>query len=453
MSTLAEELAQFVAEFRLLEDASRAPILEAARMHVLDSLGVALAATRFPDATPGALKALAGASGASLECSLIGLESRASAPVAALVNGSLIHGCEFDAMHSERIIHPNGPALAAPLAIAERDDLSGVELAEAWIVAAETTLRLAAALDDDESLFSDGFHTTSIFGTFGAATGVAKLLGLDARQIAFALGLSVSFAAGTSAGWDASTGRNKPLQPGWAAHGGMIAALLAAAGQGCALDALDGARGLFAAHAWRRGWNRERVIEGLGTEWKALGTAFKVYPAGGMIQAADDCAIELVTEYDISPAEVEGVEVEVPAQFGRVLDQVLEASYRPASGYATFVSWPCNVARAIVSRNVTFADLSDTAIRDPELLALAGRVSCRAGKDGATTVLIRTSRGSFERRREKHSGHPPEMTLDRVLGKFRANASLALSDPEVELVAEMVLNLEDHSARDLTATL
>ena len=291
MTPLAEQLGAFVAGFQLADDARHDHLVETAQMHILDALGVALAATTVKDATPRALLALARASGESQESTLVGLGAHAAAPVAALVNGSLIHGCEFDAVHAERIIHPNGPSVAAPLAIAERNRLRGSALAEAWVVAAETTLRLAAGLNDEESLFSDGFHTTAIFGTFGAAAGVSKLLGLDATQTAAALALCVSFSAGTSAGWDASAGRNKPLQPGWGAHGGTIAALLAAAGQGCALEAIDGPRGFYAAHAWRQGWSRERVLEGLGTEWKSSATSFKVYPAGGMIQAANDCVL------------------------------------------------------------------------------------------------------------------------------------------------------------------
>ncbi len=454
MAALAEELGAFVAGFRLDEDPRRTELVELAKAHVLDALGVALAATTMADGAPRALLALARASGESRESTLVGLAARAPAPVAALVNGSLIHGCEFDAMHAERIIHPDGPAVAAPLAIAERDGRGGAALAEAWLVAAETTLRLAAGLNDEESLFSDGFHTTPIFGTFGAAAGVARLLGLDAERTATALALCVSFAAGTSAGWDAPEGRNKPLQPGWAAHGGTTAALLAAAGQGCALDTLDGPRGFYAAHAWRRGWDRDRVLDGLGSEWKATATSFKVYPAGGMIQAADDCTLELVREHDIAPDEVEAIEVTVPAQFARVLDQVLESSYRPASGYAAFVSWPCNVARAVLSRSVRFAHLTDAAVSDPELLALAERVTCRAGADEATTVAIATARGTFERRRTTHSGHPPEMTRERVLEKFRQNAALVLPQERVDELAAAVLRLEQlDSVARITALL
>jgi 2-methylcitrate dehydratase PrpD len=195
------------------------------------------------------------------------------------------------------------------------------------------------------------------------------------------------------------------------------------------------------------------VTEGLRVEWKAPATSFKVYPAGGMIQAANDCTLELVTEHDIRPEEVEAVEVVVPVQFARVLDQVLDASYVPATGYATFVSWPCNVARAILSRSVEFAHLSESGVSDPALLELARRVSCRSGEDDATTVLIETARGSFERGRRLHSGHPPEMTLERVVDKFRRNAAL-VPEVQAEALVEAVLELDElASVRQITELL
>jgi 2-methylcitrate dehydratase PrpD len=439
---LAEELGGFVSEFKLSEARDRDELLESARLHVLDSVGVALAATTLENGIAPTVRAAAQAYGESNESTLIGLSARASAPVAAFVNGSLIHGCEFDAINGERIIHPNAGAVGANLAVAEPEHGSGLALAEAWVVSAETTLRLAAGLEDEESLFSDGFHTTAIFGAFGAAAGACKLLGLDDERTAAALALCVSFAAGTSAGWDAGAGANKPLQPGWGAHAGVHAALMAAAGQRCAVDTIDGPRGLYAAHAWRRGWSRERVLDGLGTEWKAPRTSFKVYPAGGMIQAADDCTLELVLEHDIQPDEVQGIEVTVPAQFGRVLEQVLPDSYRPQSGYATFVSWPCNVARAVLSRSVELSHLTRAAVTAPDLVALAERVSCKAGSDQTTTVTIRTDRGAYERSREAHSGHPPEMTRERVRQKFVRNARLVLDEDRVTTLAERILALE-----------
>ena len=217
--------------------------------------------------------------------------------------------------------------------------------------------------------------------------------GSDAAQTAAALSLCVSFAAGTSTGWDAPAGRNKPLQPGWGAHGGTIAALLAANGQGCALDAIDGPRGFYAAHAWRQGWSRERVPRrARQSSGSASRPRSRSTRPGGMIQAADDCTLELVSRARDRPVgggvrRGDGARRSSRACSTRCSTQAIGQR----SGYATFVSWPCNVARAILSRSVEFAHLSDAAVSDPALLELAG--ACRAAPAGT-----KRQRLSFARR-------------------------------------------------------
>jgi 2-methylcitrate dehydratase PrpD len=388
--------------------------------------------------------------GSAPEATVIGYGDRVAAPLSALANGALVHGVEFDDTYYERTVHTEAFAVSATMALAEREARSGLELAEAWVVATEVALRLACGPVRVENLYDTGFHTSSIFGTFGAAAGVANLLRLDADATANALALCTSFASGTAAGWDTASGRNKSVQPGWAAMSGTTAALMAAEGYACAHDTLEAPNGLYFSHAWRDGWSREGIVEQLGSSWKLLDLAFKVYPAGGMIQAANDCTRALVLEHDIRPDEVQRVEVAVPVQFRDVLAGLLPSSYRPMSGYTQFSSWPCNVARMILSRRVGLEHLTDDAVSDPSLLDLADRVFCTASDeecddpaDNPTTVAIETPRGRFETKRGKHSGHPGEATRDVIVEKFRSNAGLVLAPARTDAVVDAVLTLED----------
>ena len=72
-----------------------------------------------------------------------------------------------------------------------------------------------------------GWHITATCGIFGAAAACARLLGLDARQTAWALG----HAATQSAGLVESLGSmSKSLGVGNAAKSGLAAALFAEGG-------------------------------------------------------------------------------------------------------------------------------------------------------------------------------------------------------------------------------
>lgn len=460
-SALADVLAGFAVEFDLGRSAARAELLEKAKLHILDGIGIACAATRAEDGYAEALMRMVRGYGSGAQATVIGFGDRVAAPLAALANGALIHGCEFDDTYYERTVHTEAFAVPATLAVGERRASTGTELIEAWILATELALRLACGCNREENLYDTGFHTSAIFGTFGAAAGAARLLGLGANEFASALALCVSFASGTAAGWDYASGRNKSIQPGWASMSGTMAALAAAEGYTCAHDTLEAENGLYASHAWRNGWSAEGVLGGLGESWKLLDLAFKVYPAGAMIQAAVDCTRELVHEYDIRPDEVQSVEVTVPSQFADVLDGLIDGSYRPASGYTQFSSWPCNVARMILSRRIGLEHLTDAAVREPALLGLADRVICTASDDTRglaadrpTTVAIVTGRDRFERSRGKHTGHPEHTSREAIVDKFYGNAERALPRERAERIVAIVLELETLAdVRELTTLL
>lgn len=447
---LAAELAGFAARFDLAGDPRRDLLAERAKLHVLDAIGIALAAGWADDEFARRLARTVEAYGSAPQCAVIGSRLRAAAPLAAFANGSLVHGCDYDDVYYERTVHTEGVAVPPVLAIAERDGLGGAAAIEAWVVATELCLRMACGCASVESLYDTGFHTTAIFGSFGAAGGGGKALGLGEAELTAALSLAASFASGTAAGWNEESGRNKSLQPGWASLNGLHAAQLAATGYTCSPSTVDGPTGLYFSHSWRHGWRREDVVDGLGEEWKLLDLAFKLHPAGGMIQSTIDATRKLVSEHRIEAAEVEAVEVVVPAQFAKVLDELIDGSYVPDSGYTMFCSWPCNVARTILTGHVGLEHLTDAAIREPELLALAARVRCRADDDTATppadratTVTIATTRGTYGAAVGRHGGHRGPDTGARVTEKFRRNAALRLPRDTVAAIEDAVMRLDE----------
>jgi 2-methylcitrate dehydratase PrpD len=459
--TLAERLATFAVDFDLKSDPARDALLEKAKVHILDGIGVALAATTAEDGYGQKLLRVARAYRSAPTCTIIGFSERAAPPVAAFMNGSLIHGCEFDDAFYERMVHAESFAVPTSLALAEQRGLDGWSVLQGFLVTTEVALRTACGCNK-ESLNHVGFHTTSIVGTVGAAAGAARLLGLDANRVADAISLSVSLTGGTTQGWNDLSGRNKCIQPGWSAMGGIMAAQMAEAGYECSHSTLDGPRGLLASHSWKHGWSTEPVLAGLGSVWKCLNLTFKVYPCGARSQALLDCTRELVFEHDIKPDEVERVEVTMPAQFAyEFVNGGYEKMFRPGSGYEMHGSWPCNVARMILSREVGLQHLTLEAATEPAMLALADKVTCKAGEETnypsderPTTVIIHTPRATFERTRRKSTGWPEFFRLDYIVDKFRRNAGLALPEKNVDELVGLIMRLEQlPDVRGITALL
>src|SRR5213083_1871919 len=89
---IAEELARFVGGFPA--DAIPAAVLARAKHLILDAVGIALASTTY-DFAHRALTAIAGLAGTG-DAAVIGMPARLPLRDAALLNGILIHGLDFD---------------------------------------------------------------------------------------------------------------------------------------------------------------------------------------------------------------------------------------------------------------------------------------------------------------------------------------------------------------------
>ena len=125
-----------------------------------------------------------------------------------------------------------------------------------------------------------GFQVTSVGGTLVAALEAAEILKLDENRTVAALGIALSQASGVFE--FLSNGASvKSMHPGWAAHAGLLAARLAAAGLNGPETALEGRMGLFQQFAV----DGARAVEGfaallatLGRHWHLREAAYKFLP-------------------------------------------------------------------------------------------------------------------------------------------------------------------------------
>ena len=137
----ARGLAQFVAGMRL-SDVPK-PVRERALQLMLDAVGVGLAARRYPFAERTLAGAIAlGGDGAS---TVIGHRERLPLRDAALVNGVLLHGLDFDDSHLTAIIHPTVTCLPAAFGVAEAQRASGADMLAAYIAGMECAIRIGAS--------------------------------------------------------------------------------------------------------------------------------------------------------------------------------------------------------------------------------------------------------------------------------------------------------------------
>lgn len=117
-------------------------VRQAAKLHLLDAIGVGLAAAATSAGQPylAALSALNGSGGAA---SVFGARDGFAAATAALANGGMIHALEYDDTHIASIVHGSSVLAAAAFAAAEAAEASGDDLLTAYIKGWEVLPRKA----------------------------------------------------------------------------------------------------------------------------------------------------------------------------------------------------------------------------------------------------------------------------------------------------------------------
>lgn len=439
MTTVAERLAAFALDLRW--EAVPDDVRALAKGHWLDALGIALASSRadFGAAVHGAAAAL----GAGAEATAIGFGTRLPAPSAALVNGTLAHGLDFDDTHIEAVYHASAPALAAALAAGEAAGADGREALTAFVVGLELGCRLAAAAP---GAFHDrGFHPTALCGTFAAAAVAARLAGDRQPALVSALGLCGSQAAGIL---ELRESWLKRLHPGWAAHAGLVAAALGRHGFRGPATVFEGPHGFFASHLGRVPEGARSPALELGTRWDSRGIALKPYPCCHFVHAFIDAALALRPEVRLD--DIERIECPLTDRLQALVAEPRERRIAPPTVYDALFSVPYAVALALVRGRVDLAAFYDEPIDDPAVLAVAARVVCPDDPasdyprhyPGEVRITLRDGRRIA--RREATSRGTPErrLTPAEIEAKFLQNATRALPEPEAKRIVDMVWELE-----------
>src|SRR6201988_1813556 len=358
-------------------------------------------------------------------CTAIGHARTLSAAAAALVNGTAIHGEDFDDTFEGGPVHAGAVIVPAVLAACERHRLDGRAALLGIAVGVETMCRLSTVAPT--LTHKAGFHPTAVFGAVGAAAGVGAAFKLSPRQMIDALGTVGSMAGGIIE-YLAEGAWTKRLHAGWAAQAGIRAALLGRAGFLGPRTVFEGVHGFFYAFAHTTAGDFAAVTDGFGARWVTETLAFKPYPCGTMTHPYIDCARRLggrVKADDI-------VEMVCDVGEGTVhrLWEPLAAKQHPANGYAGKFSTPYCIACGFIRGNVGLSAFSDAAVRDPSVLALAAKVRYRIDPrnpypknfTGHIRATLRDGSVGEERQPHRRGGAHEPLTRADIEEKFLLNA-------------------------------
>ncbi len=446
---MIEPLSTHLARWSAATTYERLPddVVRATKLRIMDAIGLALAGagTSFGRSVLEAERALSPEGPGTV----FGTGERLPIGSAAFVNGARVQALEFDDTHNESIVHMSGPVVAAALALAQVQPLSGKDVIRAIATGNEVSCRVGSV--SVGQFHKRGFHPTGLFTPFGVTYLASQLMGLDIDTTSRAVGIVGSFAAGLLECWVDGTD-SKFLHSGWAARAGLTAAALARAGTTGPPAILEGRFGLFASHVQDASAPRqfERVTARLGDDWESRRASFKPFPAAHVLHPYISAALRLRQSFGIAVEDVVRVDCPVASFIVGIVCEPVDEKWEPRTTSHGRVSLQFSLAEALATGRLGKDAYDQKARHDPAILALARRVHYRpdsrfdglAHFPGEVTVTLRDGRVLTEVEEFNRGSAQNPMTEAELREKFDDNAGAFLSASARDRLCERIMALE-----------
>ena len=433
-------------------------VVDRAKYFCLDFAGVTLNGSTT-DSAKAVVRALddVGRSGPS---TIVGTNKRALPEYAAMANGTAFHSIEMDDVNNEASLHPGVVAFPTALAMADIAPVSGKDFISAVVAGYDVIIRLGRALKPKEH-YGRGFHPTGTCGAFGGAAVAARLLGLQGDDYTHALGIAGSQAAG-SMEYLAQGAWTKRLHPGWSAHSGIWAALLARAGYSGPTTILEGRDGFLNAYSGDP--DPSLVLKDLGEEYQVTRTGVKPHACCRYNQGPIDCLLEIGKSNDFQAMDIEEVKIGVLSQGMRLVAEPVEAKRNPESVVDMQFSMPFAAAVALSYGSASLNEYAIGIPDRPEVRHIMDRVQCVTDPklDAQTPKLfpawaeVRTSNGRTMRSELTYPKGDPEnpVTWDEMRTKFNLLSAPVISSQRQKEIISAIDSLEQmNDVRQLASLL
>ena len=422
-----------------------AAIREQAKLHLLDSVGIALASASFEYAH----KACAGlAALGSGEYTVIGMPAKLALRDSVLMNAMLVHGLEFDDTSIRGRIHPS--AFSAPCALGAGTFVKarGKDMLAAYVAGVECAIRIGMAARGGFS--PAGFNAVGIVGAFGSVLVAGKLFGLDPAQLTAAQGIVYSTAAGnrefaTTDSW------TKRLEAGWPAVGAITAAMLAKQGFVGSRTPYEGKFGVFTTYLNTPAASDLAAIPaGLGQDWEFSRVLIKMLPSCFFNHPIINSTLAVVRQHDLHPRDIRGMRAFLPQAAVDTVCEPRANKLAPRDIAAAQFSVYYSAACAAVRRQFTLQEMDADALDDPAIRALAAKVEYAvdprsnfpAHYSGGVEITAVDGR-QFTAREDVNLGSTEmPLTASAVEEKFLGNAQRVMSRPRAEELRDLLLNIE-----------
>ncbi|NIR14317.1 MAG: MmgE/PrpD family protein [Desulfobacterales bacterium] len=372
----------------------------------------------------------------------------------AFANGELMNALDYESLLAPPE-HLTPYVMPACLASAEMNAVSGKAFILSIAIAHEITTRLSESL-----VFGNRFSVelpekgialalpTPGYGIclFGGIAGAGRLMDLTAGEIANAMGIG-GFACPTPMlakfAMTVPVSMTKYLSSGLISQIEMMSLLLTRLGHTGDRGVLNGKYGFFRSFGCET-WMPEKMIEGLGKEWRFAHRIFyKTYPCCGAMQNVLGLFHQVITANDLTPEHIKEVIVvinplgELPAWKNPEVSSHVDIQFNTAFLFS------------LLAHRVEIGPLwqSEEVLRSNRIGEFAKKVKILTHLDkeseGKPDVTVVTS-GEADQKiySERGLSMATEMSGERLVDKFKRNVQGIIGESKASESIDVILGLE-----------
>lgn len=438
---ITKQLAEFASD--LVFEKIPPEVVKLAKGYIMDCIGVSLFGSTHANSEK--IKSYIKAVGGVPHASVIGSGFKTSSPMAALANGYMAHVNDWDDTMTTMRAHPTATILPAVLALGEMLNVSGSNILEGYILGVEIAGKIGRGINPEHSKH---WHATGTLGCLGAATGAAKILGLDVDATRSALGIAASEASGLRKNKGTSA---KPFHAGNAARGGVMAALLAKEGMQGNPNILEGEFGFCDVYCGKEHYHLGKIVEGLGDPFEVYspGIDIKPYSCCSRALTGIDAMLFLSKAHHIQPEEVERIDCGV--SYTTPLSLIHP---NPKTGLEGQFSMGFCVVVALLDQKVGPEQFTDEKVNDPRVQELLKKfhlyirsdlTDIESSASNACTLMVRLRNGEkFTKSVDKNKGTSQNpLSKEEHVNKFKDCTKDVLPDNRIDKCLDMIEHMEE----------
>jgi 2-methylcitrate dehydratase PrpD len=283
----------------------------------------------------------------------------------------------------------------------------------------------------------------------GAAITAAKILGLNQSAMKNALGIAGSMAAG-SMEFLSDGSFTKRLHPGWAAHSGMMAALLAGndfTGPG---TIVEGKFGFL--HSYSLKSDPEKILRTWGKPYEIMRTSIKPYSCCRYKQGPIDGLLKILRKNRLKAADIEKVTLGILKAGFALVAEPEELKRNPMSVVDAQFSMPFGAAVAMLHGKATLDEYTLENVKSSQVKELMDRIHCVVDPElekeypkrwPASANIVTKDGKQFSDRIDYPKGDPENpLSWDELIDKFKNLISPVFPMAKQDEIIDRVRSME-----------